>query len=132
MEVFQKITVQNKVAHLHSKKFYWAMYFSELSPHGHKESLLDWTGTSAEFSYLTPTAVTGSAWLFLNILEKNLQALFKERKPMCAIWMAFSALRQQCMTKSCSEPAMAHRASSNIVPKLGNTGSGASGIYQAF
>ena len=70
MEVFQKITVQNKVAHLHSKKFYWGMYFSELSPHGHKESLLDWTGTSVEFSYLTPTAVTGSAWLFLNILEK--------------------------------------------------------------
>lgn len=85
MEVFQKITVQNKVAHLHYKKFYWGMYFSELSPHRHRESLLNWIGTSVEFSYLTPTALAGSAWFFLNILEKKLQALFKERKPICAI-----------------------------------------------
>lgn len=132
MEVFQKITVQNKVAHLHSKKFYWGMYFSELSPHGHKESLLDWTGTSVEFSYLTPTAVTGSAWLFLNILEKNLQALFKERKPMCAIWMTFSALRQQCFTKSRSESAMCHRASSNIVPNRETLGPGPLALIRLF
>ena len=64
MKVFQRITVQNKLAHVHYKKFYREMHFSELSPHRHRESLLNWTGTSVEFSYLTPTAVAGSAWLF--------------------------------------------------------------------
>lgn len=69
MEMFQRTTVQSKIAHPQSNQSHWGIYFSEHSPPSYQEALLNWTG------FLMPSPNNSdrhwASWFSLTILEKT-------------------------------------------------------------